>query len=112
MISEVESFEGNGATRRSNWSAPGSWQCAPVAAQTDSVRRPDVASLLPVLAADLSHTGSCRRADVNNRRLAPRRVVNQIAVNEPGLASSSDGQGEDGIDRSFEGTGGPKCLGE
>ncbi len=33
-------------------------------------------------------------------------------VPESGLGSSADGKGEDGIDRSFEGTGAPMHLGE
>ena len=35
-----------------------------------------------------------------------------MAVNEPGLGSSADGKGEEGIDRSFERTGTPLHLGE
>jgi hypothetical protein len=35
-----------------------------------------------------------------------------MAVNEPGSASSADGKGEEGIDRSFERTGTPMYLGE
>ena len=33
-------------------------------------------------------------------------------VPESGLGSSADGKGEEGIDRSFEGTGAPMHLGE
>ena len=35
-----------------------------------------------------------------------------MAVNEPGLGSSADGEGEEGIDRSFERAGTPLHLGE
>jgi hypothetical protein len=35
-----------------------------------------------------------------------------MVVNEPGLGSSADGKGEEGIDRSFERTRIPKYLGE
>ena len=44
----------------------------------------------------------------------PRAVSrpSAVAVNESGLGSSADGKGEDGIDRSFEGTGAPMHLGE
>ena len=35
-----------------------------------------------------------------------------MAVNEPGLGSSADGKGEEGIDRSFERAGTPVYLGE
>jgi hypothetical protein len=35
-----------------------------------------------------------------------------MAVNEPGLGSSADGKGEEGVDRSFERTGTPVYLGE
>jgi hypothetical protein len=35
-----------------------------------------------------------------------------MAVSEPGLGSSADGKGEEGIDRSFERTATPKYLGE
>ena len=35
-----------------------------------------------------------------------------MAVNEPGLGSSADGESEKGIDRSFERTGTPLDLGE
>jgi hypothetical protein len=35
-----------------------------------------------------------------------------MVVNEPGLGSSADGQGEEGIDRSFERAATPVHLGE
>ena len=35
-----------------------------------------------------------------------------MAVNEPGLGSSADGKGEEGVDRSFERAGTPVYLGE
>ena len=35
-----------------------------------------------------------------------------MAVNEPGLGSSANGKGEEGIDRSFERTGTPTYLAE
>jgi hypothetical protein len=35
-----------------------------------------------------------------------------MAVNEPGLGSSADGKGEEGVDRSFERTATPVYLGE
>ncbi len=41
-----------------------------------------------------------------------REPTSAMAVNEPGLGSSADGKGEDGIDRSFDRTGSPKYLGE
>ena len=41
-----------------------------------------------------------------------REPTSAMAVNEPGLGSSADGKGEEGIDRSFEWTGIPKYLGE
>ena len=41
-----------------------------------------------------------------------REPASAMAVNDPGLGSSADGKGEEGIDRSFEWTGIPKYLGE
>ena len=41
-----------------------------------------------------------------------REPTSAMAVNEPGLGSSADGKGEEGIDRSFERTGTPMYLGE
>ena len=41
-----------------------------------------------------------------------REPTSAMAVNEPGLGSSADGKGEEGIDRSFERTGTPLHLGE
>jgi hypothetical protein len=41
-----------------------------------------------------------------------REPTSAMAVNEPGLGSSADGKGEEGIDRSFEWTGIPTYLGE
>jgi hypothetical protein len=41
-----------------------------------------------------------------------REPTSAIAVNEPGLGSSADDKGEEGIDRSFERTGTPMYLGE
>ena len=35
-----------------------------------------------------------------------------MAVNEPGLGSSADGKGEEGLDRGFERTATPMYLGE
>jgi hypothetical protein len=35
-----------------------------------------------------------------------------MAVSEPGLGSSADGKGKEGIDRSFERTATAKYLGE
>ena len=41
-----------------------------------------------------------------------REPTSAMAVNEPGLGSSADGKGEEGIDRSFERAGTPLHLGE
>ena len=41
-----------------------------------------------------------------------REPTSAMAVNEPGLGSSADGKGEEGIDRSFERTATPLHLGE
>ena len=41
-----------------------------------------------------------------------REPTSAMAVNEPGLGSSADGKGEEGIDRSFERAGTPVYLGE
>ncbi len=41
-----------------------------------------------------------------------REPTSAVAVNEPGLGSSADGKGEEGIDHSFERTGTPLHLGE
>ena len=41
-----------------------------------------------------------------------REPTSAMAVNEPGLGSSADGKGEEGIDGSFERTGTPLHLGE
>ena len=41
-----------------------------------------------------------------------REPTSAMAVNDPGLGSSADGKGEEGIDRSFERTGTPMYLGE
>ena len=35
-----------------------------------------------------------------------------VALDEPGLGSSADGKGEEGVDRSFERAGTPVYLGE
>jgi hypothetical protein len=42
---------------------------------------------------------------------APRADLGD-GCERPGLGSSADGKGEEGIDRSFERTGIPKYLGE
>jgi hypothetical protein len=41
-----------------------------------------------------------------------REPTSAMAVNEPGLGSSADGKGEEGVDRSFERTATPMHLGE
>ena len=41
-----------------------------------------------------------------------REPTSAMAVNEPGLGSSADGEGEEGVDRSFERTATPMHLGE
>jgi len=41
-----------------------------------------------------------------------REPTSAMAVYEPGLGSSADGKGEEGIDRSFERTATPMYLGE
>ena len=41
-----------------------------------------------------------------------REPTSAMAVNEPGLGSSADGKGEEGVDRSFERAGIPKYLAE
>ncbi len=41
-----------------------------------------------------------------------REPTSAMAVNEPGLGSSADGKGEEGIDRSFDRARTPKYLGE
>ena len=41
-----------------------------------------------------------------------REPTSAMAVNEPGLGSSADGKGEEGVDRSFERTATPMYLGE
>ena len=41
-----------------------------------------------------------------------REPTSAMAVNEPGLGSSADGKGEEGVDRSFERAGTPVYLGE
>ena len=41
-----------------------------------------------------------------------REPTSAMAVNKPGLGSSADGKGEEGIDRSFERAGTPLHLGE
>ena len=41
-----------------------------------------------------------------------REPASPMAVNEPGSDSSADGEGEEGIDRSFERAGAPLRLGE
>lgn len=41
-----------------------------------------------------------------------RALTSAMAVNDPGLSSSADGQGEKGIDRGFERAGTPLYLGE
>ena len=46
------------------------------------------------------------------RRPSAREPTSAMAVNEPGLGSSADGKGEEGVDRSFERAGTPVYLGE
>jgi hypothetical protein len=41
-----------------------------------------------------------------------REPTSAMAVNEPGLGSSADGKGKEGVDRSFERAGTPVYLGE
>ena len=41
-----------------------------------------------------------------------REPTSAMAVNEPGLGSSADGKGEEGIDRSFDRAAAPVHLGE
>ena len=41
-----------------------------------------------------------------------REPTSAMSVNEPGLGSSADGKGEEGINRSFERTATPLQLGE
>ena len=47
-----------------------------------------------------------RQPAIRGAELALRAVI------EPGLGSSADGKGEEGIDRSFERTATPKYLAE
>src|ERR1700740_534916 len=61
-----------------------------------------------------SRTAACPHAQRVDARASStsREPTSAMAVNEPGLGSSADGKGEEGVDRSFERTATPVYLGE
>src|SRR5256885_2887400 len=61
-----------------------------------------------------SRTAACPQAHRAGARASSksREPTSAMAVRESGLGSSADGEGEEGIDRSFERTGILKYLGE
>ena len=61
-----------------------------------------------------SRTAACPQAQRVDARASSksREPTSAMAVNEPGLGSSADGKGEEGVDRSFERAGAPVYLGE
>src|ERR1700723_1048203 len=61
-----------------------------------------------------SRGDACPQAQRVDARASPKRrePTSAMAVNEPGLGSSADGKGEEGVDRSFERAGAPMHLSE
>ena len=75
---------------------------------------PDLSNPPGAARCPASRTAACPQAQRVDARASSksREPTSAMPVNEPGLGSFADGKGEEGIDRSFEGTGTPMCLGE
>ncbi len=75
---------------------------------------PDLSNPLGAARCPASRTAAGPQAHRADARASSksREPTSAMAVNEPGLGSSADGKGEEGVDRSFEWTGIPKYLGE
>jgi hypothetical protein len=75
---------------------------------------PDLSNPPGAARCPASRTAACPQAQRVDARASSksREPTSAMAVNEPGLGSSADGKGEEGVDRSFERAGAPMHLGE
>ena len=79
--------------------------------QETSASAPDIA-IRRVKAFPTGHVGDTLISKFCFSLTKSREPTSAMAVNEPGLGSSADGKGEEGIDRSFDRAGTPKYLTE